>query len=46
MRTDRVPGLGIAKGLVFAFTQAFRPKLTIQYPEVVQRHLAAPSRAG
>ena len=35
MRTDRVPGLGIAKGLVFAFTQAFRPKLTIQYPEVV-----------
>lgn len=34
MRTDRVPGLGIAKGLVFAFTQAFRPKRTIQYPEV------------
>ncbi len=35
MRTDRVPGLGIAKGLVFAFTQVFRPKVTIQYPEVV-----------
>ncbi len=34
MRTDRVPGLGIAKGLVFAFTQALRPKRTIQYPEV------------
>ena len=33
MRTDRVPGLGIVKGLVFAFTQAFRPKVTIQYPE-------------
>ncbi len=35
MRTDRVPGLGIAKGLVFALTQVFRPKVTIQYPEVV-----------
>jgi NADH-quinone oxidoreductase subunit E len=35
MRTDRVPGLGIAKGLAFAFTQIFRPKKTIQYPEVV-----------
>ncbi len=34
MRTDRVPGLGIGKGLWFAFRQFFRPKLTIQYPEV------------
>jgi NADH:ubiquinone oxidoreductase subunit E len=33
VRTDRVPGLGVAKGLVFAITQAFRPKRTIQYPE-------------
>ena len=33
MRTDRVPGLGVAKGLVFAIAQAFRPKRTIQYPE-------------
>ncbi len=30
-----MPGLGIAKGLAFAFTQIFRPKKTIQYPEVV-----------
>jgi NADH:ubiquinone oxidoreductase subunit E len=35
VRTDRVPGLGVAKGLWFAFTQAFRPKYTVQYPEVV-----------
>ena len=35
MRTDRVPGLGIVKGLVFAFSQALRPKVTVQYPEVV-----------
>jgi len=33
VRTDRVPGLGVVKGLVFAFTQAFKPKVTIQYPE-------------
>ncbi len=33
MRTDRVPGLGIAKGLLFSIAQAFRPKRTIQYPE-------------
>jgi NADH:ubiquinone oxidoreductase subunit E len=36
VRTDRVPGLGIAKGLLFAFRQALRPKVTIQYPEEVQ----------
>jgi NADH:ubiquinone oxidoreductase subunit E len=35
VRTDRVPGLGVVKGLWFAFTQAFRPKYTVQYPEVV-----------
>jgi NADH:ubiquinone oxidoreductase subunit E len=35
MKTDRVPGLGIAKGLAFAFRQFFRPKLTVQYPEVI-----------
>ena len=35
MRTDRVPGLGIVRGLVFAFSQALRPKVTVQYPEVV-----------
>ena len=34
VRTDRVPGLGIVKGLVFAFRQVLRPKVTIQYPEV------------
>jgi NADH:ubiquinone oxidoreductase subunit E len=36
VRTDRVPGLGVIKGLVFAFTQALRPKVTIQYPEVAK----------
>ena len=35
MKTDRVPGLGIAKGLIFAFRQALRPKVTVQYPEEV-----------
>jgi NADH-quinone oxidoreductase subunit E len=33
VRTDRVPGLGVAKGLLFSIAQAFRPKRTIQYPE-------------
>ena len=33
MRTDRVPGLGVATGLLFSIAQAFRPKRTIQYPE-------------
>ena len=33
MRTDQVPGLGIARGLWHAFLQALRPKLTVQYPE-------------
>jgi NADH:ubiquinone oxidoreductase subunit E len=37
VRTDRVPGLGVVKGLVFAFTQAFKPKVTIQYPDMDDR---------
>jgi NADH:ubiquinone oxidoreductase subunit E len=36
VRTDRVPGLGIVKGFVLTITRAFQPKVTIQYPEVVQ----------
>jgi NADH-quinone oxidoreductase subunit E len=36
MRTDRVPGLGIMKGIWFAFRQVLRPKVTVQYPEVRQ----------
>jgi NADH:ubiquinone oxidoreductase subunit E len=36
VRTDRVPGLGIVKGLALTITRAFQPKVTIQYPEVVQ----------
>lgn len=35
MRADRVPGLGAARGLWHAFLQALRPKVTVQYPEVV-----------
>ena len=35
MRTEQVPGLGLARGLWHAFLQAFRPKVTIQYPEEV-----------
>ena len=34
MRTDRVPGLAIVKGIWFAFRQVLRPKVTVQYPEV------------
>ena len=44
MRTDRVPGLGIVKGLALTITRAFQPKVTIQYPEVVQHDLAEASR--
>ncbi len=44
MRTDRVPGLGIAKGLAFAIAQALRPKATIQYPEV--RNEISPRHRG
>ena len=35
MRTERIPGLAIVKGMVFAVRQVFRPKVTVQYPEVV-----------
>ena len=35
MRVERVPGVGIIRGMVFAVRQVFRPKLTIQYPEQV-----------
>ena len=33
MRTDRIPGLAILKGMVFAVRQVFRPNLTVRYPE-------------
>jgi NADH:ubiquinone oxidoreductase subunit E len=36
VRTDRVPGLGIVKGFMLTITRAFQPKVTVQYPEVVQ----------
>jgi NADH:ubiquinone oxidoreductase subunit E len=35
VRTERIPGLAIVKGVVFAVRQVFRPKMTVQYPEVV-----------
>lgn len=35
MRTDRIPGLAIIKGMALAIRQVFRPKLTVPYPEVV-----------
>jgi NADH:ubiquinone oxidoreductase subunit E len=35
VRTDKIPGLAIVKGLVFAVRQVFRPNLTVRYPEVV-----------
>jgi NADH:ubiquinone oxidoreductase subunit E len=35
MRTDKVPGLAILKGMAFAVRQVFQPKKTVQYPEVV-----------
>jgi len=34
MRADRVPGLGILRGISFAFRQFLRPKVTVPYPEV------------
>ena len=44
MKSARVPGLGVVRGIWFAFTQAFRPKLTIQYPEEVNE--IAPRHRG
>lgn len=35
MKTESVPGLALVKGMWFAVRQVFRPKLTVQYPEVV-----------
>ena len=35
MRTDKVPGLAILKGMAFAIRQVFKPNLTVRYPEVV-----------
>lgn len=31
-----MPGLGIVKGMLLTFTRALQPKITVQYPEVVQ----------
>jgi len=36
MRTDRIPLLGVAKGLAMNMVRALQPKVTVQYPEVVQ----------
>jgi NADH-quinone oxidoreductase subunit E len=33
VRTDRIPGLAILKGMAFAIRQVFRPNLTVRYPE-------------
>jgi NADH-quinone oxidoreductase subunit E len=33
---DRMPGWGIFKGLAFGVQRLFQPKVTVQYPEVVQ----------
>jgi len=33
---NRVPGFGIAMGMVHSLVRFFQPKVTVQYPEVVQ----------
>ena len=33
MKTERIPGLAILKGMAFAIRQVFRPNLTERYPE-------------
>ncbi len=33
---DRMPGWGLVKGVAFGMAQMLRPKVTVQYPEVVQ----------
>lgn len=33
---SRLPGWGIAKGMLFSLYRFFQPKVTVQYPEVVQ----------
>jgi len=35
LRTERIPGLAIVKGMAFAIRQVFRPNLTVRYPEEV-----------
>jgi NADH:ubiquinone oxidoreductase subunit E len=35
MRTDKIPGLAIIRGMAFAIRQVFKPNLTVRYPEVV-----------
>ncbi|MBA2254154.1 MAG: NAD(P)H-dependent oxidoreductase subunit E [Chloroflexi bacterium] len=32
----RLPGLGIVRGMLFTFRKMFEPKVTVQYPEVIQ----------
>ena len=46
LRPDRVPGLGIAKGMALDLRAFFRPKVTVQYPEQCQRDLAQATAAG
>jgi NADH-quinone oxidoreductase subunit E len=33
VKTERIPGLAILKGMAFAIRQVFRPNLTVRYPE-------------
>ena len=44
MRADRVPGLGIVKGMMLTITRALQPKITVQYPEV--RNAISPRHRG
>ena len=43
---ELIPGLGIAKGMALTLRRFFQPKVTIQYPEVAQRDLAAATAAA
>ena len=33
MKTERIPGLALLKGMAFAVRQVFRPNVTVRYPE-------------
>jgi NADH-quinone oxidoreductase subunit E len=44
VRTDRVPGLGVLKGMALTITRALQPKVTVQYPE--QRQPISPRHRG
>jgi NADH-quinone oxidoreductase subunit E len=44
MRADRLPGIGIVKGMLLTFTRAFQPKITVQYPE--ERNAISPKHRG